>query len=314
MAFNNIIDRGEAAALMPEQYQREIVQSVPEQSNVLRLGRRLQNMTRKQYRMPVLSLLPTAYFVNGDTGLKQTAEMNWDNKYINAEEIAVIVPVPEAVLDDSDYDIWAETRPRLVEAIAKVIDAAVLVGTNAPAAWPAGLLAGATAAGHTVARGAIGVDLYDDILNTNGLLSLVESDGFMVNGHLAHMSMRGRLRGLRDANGQPMFARSMQETPGYSLDGDPIYFDTLNAFAAASALMFAGDWSQLVYSIRQDITFKVLDQAVITDPQGQVIYNLAQQDMIALRVVMRLGWQLPNPITQLNPVEATRYPFAVLTL
>ena len=46
---------------------------------------------------------------------------------------------------------------------------------------------------------------------------------------------------------------------------------------------------QLVYSIRQDITVKILDQGVIQDPETKdIVYNLAQQDMIALRVVMRL--------------------------
>jgi len=34
--------------------------------------------------------------------------------------------------------------------------------------------------------------------------------------------------------------------------------------------------------------------------------------MVALRAVMRLGWQLPNPINRINPNDATRYPFAVL--
>ena len=33
--------------------------------------------------------------------------------------------------------------------------------------------------------------------------------------------------------------------------------------------------------------------------------------MVALRCVMRLGWQLPNPVTQLNSTD-TRYPFAAL--
>jgi hypothetical protein len=77
--------------------------------------------------------------------------------------------------------------------------------------------------------------------------------------------------------------------------------------------MISGAWSQLVYAMRQDITYKVLDQAVIQDGAGNIIYNLAQQDMVALRAVMRLGFALPNPINRMNTNSATRYPFAVLT-
>jgi HK97 family phage major capsid protein len=145
-----------------------------------------------------------------------------------------------------------------------------------------------------------------------GVLSKIELDGYMATGHLAHMSMRGNLRGLRDLQGQPLFTRTMQEGTAFALDGDPILFDELGSFAATAALMFSGDWRQLVYSIRQDITYKVLTEAVIQDGAGAIVYNLAQQDMVALRVVMRLGWQLPNPMTRLNPTAATRYPFSIL--
>ena len=114
MAFNSQITRTDADALIPEAVSREIIQGVPTTSQVMRLGRRLPNMPRNKTRLPVLSALPTAYFVNGDTGLKQTTEMLWANKYLNAEELAVIVPIPEAVLADADYDIWGEIRPRIV--------------------------------------------------------------------------------------------------------------------------------------------------------------------------------------------------------
>jgi hypothetical protein len=42
------------------------------------------------------------------------------------------------------------------------------------------------------------------------------------------------------------------------------------------------------------------------------VYNLAQQDMVALRAVMRIGWQVPNPINRVEETEANRYPFALL--
>ena len=310
--YNSEIDRSDSGALIPEDVQREIIQGVPESSVIMQLATRATNMSRKQRRMPVLSALPIAYFVDGDTGLKQTTEQAWSNKYLNAEELAVIVPISEAVLDDADYDIWTEVKPRIIEAIGVAFDAAVLYGTNAPASWPSDILTAATAAGNVVANGTY-TDLYDDLLGEGGVISKLEDDGFMANGHIASMSMRGKYRGLRDANGQPLFKRSMQDSTRYELDAAPIYFPKNGAFSAASSLQFSGDFSQIIYAIRQDITFKILTEAVIQDGAGDIVYNLAQQDMVALRCVIRLAWQVPNPINRLQATEANRYPIAVLT-
>jgi hypothetical protein len=56
----------------------------------------------------------------------------------------------------------------------------------------------------------------------------------------------------------------------------------------------------------------VLDQAVLQDSSGNIIYNLAQQDMVALRVVMRLGFAMPNPINRMQQTAASRCAFAAL--
>lgn len=308
-----LIDRSGASALMPEDVSREIIQDIPQASAVLSLFRRLPNMTRAQQRMPVLSLFPSAYFINGDTGQKKTTKIAWENKYLNAEEIAVIVPIPEAVLNDADYDIWGEVRPRLLEAIGKVVDGAMLFSTNAPSSWPDGLVTAAIAAGNSIALGT-GTDIYDDIMGESGVLALVENDGFMVNGHIAAMTMKAKLRGLRDTNGQPIFVRDMQVKTGYTLDGEVMYFPKNGAFDATEALLISGDFNNAVYSIRQDVTYKLLTEATLYDTDGVTpLYRLAEQDMVALRVVIRLAWQVPNPITQLQSDADLRYPFAVLT-
>lgn len=314
MPYTNYISRTDAAALIPEEVSREIIKGVEEQSVVMRLARRLANMSRKQNRMPVLSLFPTAYFVDvapEDKALKQTTEVNWENKYINAEEIAVIVPIPEAVLDDVDYDIWGEIRPMIESEFGRLFDAAVLFGDSAPATWPTDILAGAVAAGNDVTLGA-GADIYEDIFDTGGVIGAIEADGFMHTGAAAAMSMRARLRGLRDADGGLIFSRSVQDAGSYMLDGEPMYFPRNGCWDVAQAHMIVGDWSQLVYSVRQDITYKLLTEAVITDAAGAIVYNLPQQDMVALRAVMRLGWQVPNPMNRLQTVEANRYPFGAL--
>ena len=101
----SIIDRTGAEALIPTQEANEIIQGTIAQSAVLSRGRKLANMTSKQYKVPVLDMLPIAYFVNGDTGQKKTTNMAWDKKFITAEEIAVIVPIPESVLSDRIYKL-----------------------------------------------------------------------------------------------------------------------------------------------------------------------------------------------------------------
>ena len=88
----NIIDRTGAESLIPIQESNEIIQGTIAQSAVLSRGHKLANMTSKQYK---------------------TTKQAWDKKFITAEEIAVIVPIPEAVLDDSEYDICPDLQRQL---------------------------------------------------------------------------------------------------------------------------------------------------------------------------------------------------------
>lgn len=305
----NIIDRARAEALIQEQVVSTIFQDAPKQSVFMSLARKLPNMTSKQTRIPVLDMLPVAYWVNGDTGFKQTSQQAWDNVYLTAAELAVIVPIPEAVLDDADFDILGEVTPRVNEAIGARVDAAVLFGTNRPSEWQNDIITMARQAGNNVSGGAV---TYDTLLGENGVISKVEESGHMVNGAIASMAMRGKLRGIKNTSGTPLFKSDMQGSTQYALDGAPLYFPQNGAFDASIAQMIVGDWSQAVYSIRQDVTTKILDQGVIQDPNTKtIIYNLAQQDMIALRVVFRMGWALPNPATALNS-DRTLVPFAYL--
>jgi len=254
-------------------------------------------------------MLPVAYFVNGDTGTKQTTKMMWDKKRIYAEEIAVIVPIPEAVLDDADYDIWGEVRPRLVEAFGKVIDGAIMFDVDKPSNWRDGVVTTATTAGATVATTG---DMYKDIMGTGGVIAKIEKSGYMPTGHIADISMRAELRELVDGNSRPLFKSDIQGSTQYSLDGNSMMFPRNGAFDATKARMISGDFSQLVYAIRQDITFKMFDQGIIQDPAtGEIIYNLMQNDMVAMRAVMRLGWEIPNPINSLEKDKTKRCPFSV---
>ena len=130
MPYNNVISRTDAAAGIPEDVSNAMLKGLSNASAALGSFTRIP-VAQAQTRLPIISALPIAYFVNGDTGLKQTTEVNWANKFLNIEELAAIVPIPEAVLDDTAFDVWGSVRPLLEDAIARAVDAAVFFGTNA---------------------------------------------------------------------------------------------------------------------------------------------------------------------------------------
>lgn len=60
------------------------------------------------------------------------------------------------------------------------------------------------------------------------------------------------------------------------------------------------------------MTFKIFTEGVIQDPTTKAItYNLMQNDMVALRAVMRLGWEIANPINAYNADIENPFPFSV---
>lgn len=295
----DIIKRQDAEALIQTQLVSEIVQGAIQNSVVLQKAKRLPNMTSKQTKLRVTDALPVAGFVEGDTGLKPTSKAAWANKYINAEEIAVIIPIPEAVLEDADYDIIENTKPLIVQAFGKVIDSAILYGTGKPASWDAGLTVQIRMAGKNYAYAANDT-LYKQI---DGTMALVEADGFMPTEIIGGTELKSAFRNMVDTTGQPI--------QGTEIDSIPRIFVTNGSWDKTNAKFIVGDFNNLVYAIRDDVTYKVLTEAVISDAEGNILYNLAQQDMVALRVKMRLGWAVPNPIQALNEDASTRFPFAL---
>lgn len=277
------------------------------ESAALTLFRRVV-MSRAQQRMPVLAALPTAYFVNGDTGLKQTTEVNWTNKYLNVEEIAAIVPIPEAVLDDTSFDVWGTVKPLLEQAIARTLDAAIFFGINKPSSWPAAIVLAAAAAGNVVTRGANAAAAGGIAGDFSDLFATVEADGHDVTGIIANTSYRGRIRQARGTDGQPLMDGSGNiygVAPTFPMRG-------LWPTGASAAEALAGNFTEGILGLRQDFTYKILDQAVIQDGAGVIQFNLAQQDMVAMRVVFRCAFQVANTLNYDQAAEASRYPFAVL--
>jgi len=113
--YDSIISRADADSLIPQGQAEAVIKAATQESAALTRFNRAQLSTK----VPVMSALSIAYWVAGDTGLKQTSEA-WAGVDLVAEEIACIVPIPEAV--------------------AQVLDAAAIGGINKPASWPSAIV------------------------------------------------------------------------------------------------------------------------------------------------------------------------------
>ena len=313
--YNNLIDRSGAVALMPEDVSMKLIQEVKDASLAMTAFEDVQ-MARGQTRAPVIAALVVAYFVGSDTGLAQTTQMDWKNKYINAETLEAIVPIPETVLEDVEGDIWAQIEPKVKHAIARTLDAAVIFGTGAPETWPEDMVAAAKAAGNERKIGTASKEEGGLAHDIDVLLEQIEGDGFDYNFAAAYIGLKTKIRNARNTLGDQLADFSADRAGGFqTLYDQPLVFPARGMWPTGSteaqAILFERE--QFVVGLRTDFDMKILDQAVISDNEGKIIFNLATQDMIGLRIRFRCGWQVSNQVTYDQPTEADRYPAAVLT-
>lgn len=304
--YNEQITR--ANVPVPTQVVNEILQEAPAQSVALTQFKKARMSTKTQTQ-PVLSVLPEAYWVNGDTGLKQTSHAEWKNLTMTAEELAVLVPIPNALVDDTNIPLWEEIKPLLVEAVGKKVDLASIWGLEKPASWPTAMVPAAIAAGNVVAEGT-GGDFGVDVA---ALAQKVAEDGFNVNAFAGQPGLQWQLVQMRSTDGVPIYGNPMQAGQPGTLYGFPFVNVDNGSWQAATAKLVEFDRSKFIVGVRQDMTFDLFDQMVINDDAGKVIFNSAQQDSKVMRLVFRVGFQVANPLTRVNGTEAARYPAGVLT-
>lgn len=293
--------------LVPEPVAAQIIEEMPKASVLLQRAKSV-TMSAKTDRLPVLSVLPVAYWVGGDTALEQTAQQQWKNVTLVAEELATIVPIPKAYFDDAQVPIWDEVRPRLTEACGRLIDAAGLFGLNRPSTWSNSIYEGAVAAGNTIPASAA----EDAAITVAKMGRQLAQDGYKVNGFASVPGYNWKLVEMRSSgSGVPIFQQDLTSDIAGTLYGYPLS-EVDNGSWQAGTDLIAGDWNKAIVGLRQDITVEISDQSVISNDAGAVVLNLFQANAVAMKVVMRVGFVTANPVTNLNATDSTRYPFSVL--
>lgn len=292
----------DVAGLIRDEFSAQFLNNVQKQSTALTAFTRV-NMGSREATMPVVATLPEAKFVGyGDNNrTKPTSGLGFKNKNLFASEIAVIVPVKEEDLADANVDIVSQIIQQGSEAVARTLDAAVLLGVGKPAEWAdKSVLEAATTAGNIFQLGAK-MDLPGAILKGAEAL---DTTGHNPDRIIARRGLGFSLANTRNANGSPIYVPSFNEANGQAgeIMGIPYFKDELGALDRKKAEALIVDSSKVIIGVRQDLTVKMLDQATV----GGI--NLAERDMIAFRFVMRAGYVLSDalgaPAAAITPAAA----------
>lgn len=286
----------DAEALFDEALAGELINALPRSSAAL-TALSVVPMGTKTARIPVLSALPTAAFLSADQEIKPQSEAAWVGKTLTAEEIAVIIPVSETVLEDASIDVVSRVTSLIVQEFGRVLDAAVFFGTGAPATFPTGGIFGAVAAGNKVTATA---DVAADL---NAMFGAVEANGHDVSDVFATRGMKTLLRGITGVGGSPVYIPSEGMPNVGSIYGVPTQYPLGWDKTKANAL--AIDDSAAIVGLRSDVKTKILTEASLTG-----FGNLAERDSIAIRAVMRVAFQIANPVSIDNPTGEV--PFAAI--
>jgi len=156
-------------------------------------------------------------------------------------------------------------------------------------------------------------------VDVTNLAQKIVQAGYNPAGAAAMPGLSWKLVGIRSAQGVPIYEPDMQGGDGNAngrLYGRPLAEIDNGAWnaTATGAELLLGDWTKSMVGVRQDISFKMFTEGVVSNDSGKVILNLMQQDAVAMRMVMRLAYAVVNPVTILNPASSitARWPFGAI--
>lgn len=278
------INRTTNSMALPSDISSEILQKTQEESAIMRLAQHIA-LPGRGVTIPVITNDPSAAWV-AETAAKPVSTATPATKLMSAYKIAVIETFSKEFVRDIPA-LYDALVARLPLALAGVFDNTVIGGTQAPGN-NFDTFAACTA---------------QSILNANNgtYLGLVAADadiaahGGVMNGLAFGAQGRGLLLSAVDGQGRPLFLASANDGVVDRVLGVPTVFNKNLYKAGASSgsvpavVGIAGDWSKAMYGTVAGVEISVSDTATLTS--GQTTINLWQQNMIAVRAEIEVGFR-----------------------
>lgn len=272
MSTNNVSTK-ELQGLVPAEIASDIIKDVAQGSAIMKLANIVpMNQPTKQF--PVELTKAGAYWV-GEGQKINVDKASWKTIELVAKKLAVIVPATKEALKDGSINVLEEVKTQIAEAFAAKFDDAALFGTESPYGTGKSIYEIAETASKKVTATK---DIVKDLSNVMGL---VEEEELDVNAFVSTRAIKAELRNAENTAGYSVFEDKTKDAPAM-LHGEPLVF-TKN-FNKTKAKVIAGDFDKIYVGVLDGIDYQISTEGTVGD------INLFEQDMVAVRATMRVGF------------------------
>jgi HK97 family phage major capsid protein len=298
-------DDADAGLLIPTELRNEVLRIAETQYGLAR-----RDMFYLPFSGPgnsrVIPALGTSVsvFWTGEGVKKSSTQPKFSVVTQTLAKLAAIVPFTEEILEDSAINLTTLVATLFAEAVSKEEDIQFFAGTGSP--WT-GILNNGTVNKIVQASGAATQLTADDLLD---MIDGTPTGALPGAKFYFHRTVLSVIRKLKTKDGIYIFQQPGNGLPGtiwnYPYETSDA-FPTLASVKDGDQYVLFGNLKQgAVFGDKQQLRVKLLDQATITDSDGSTVINLAEQDMVALRIVERVGYVIALPAA-LTVLEADAY-------
>lgn len=286
------IPTNRTAITLPPDLSNEILQKARDSSVVMRLAQRI-TLPGRGLDIPTITGDPEAEWVT-ETGAKPVKKPGIGMKNMKGYTLSVILPFSNQFRRDL-RSLYDAILARMPGAMGRKVDGTFIGRFDSPGTG-FDTLATATAqsliasGSHTTYKGL--KNAYADISEHGGVLT---GTGLSPQGESI-------LLDAMDSTGRPLFANSVSDGPVSRILGAPVYVGrglyvpgtaaTASDPAVPAVVGVAGDWSQAMYGLVEELQMSISDQATLTyldDENNTVTVNLWQRNMFAVRLEFEMG-------------------------
>jgi len=299
--FNQSGDDARGGYLIPDELKAEVLRIAETQYGLCRREFLYMPFTGpgNERKVPTLASGFDAEWVDEATA-KASGNPTFGLVTQTLKKLAKIIPFTEEILEDSAINLTQLVAQLFAESVAKQEDLQFLNGTGSP--WTGILNNGSVGSVALAVSAGVSAITFEKLIDMQD-----ECPSGVLPGAKYYMNRQifSYLRKLRndavsasDSAGAfllPLTKTGIEDILGFPIElSDAMPGKTLTG-AGKPFVIFGNLKVAAIFGDKQQIRAKMLDQATITDGDGTTSINLAEQDMIALRLEERVGYVLALP-------------------